>query len=278
MEIEKYRGCSLSKFKTFNSSDSFIRIRSESDIEQAFEVSKKRKQKLFVLGGGSNVFFKNTKIKSLILKNELPQKIEEIGEDLFEVSSSTEMMQLLNYAFKSSRNCCYYLASAPCQVGGAIAMNAGSGPKQAMYISDFIDSVKFFDGEKITTKNKNEIFFGHRKSEFLKNDCFIISTILRLPKIEMKDNPIVERLLWAKENQDLTEANCGSLCNKYNASILRFVQILSKILPAGISQKKLNWAINKAQNPLWLRSIFALIRILHKLFGKELKFEIRIVN
>ncbi len=278
MDVEKYRGRNLSRFRTYNKADFFARIRSETDILEAFNFAKKNNLKVFVLGNGSNVFFKNTSVKSFVLKNEFPKFIKQIDEDLFEVSSSTDMISLLDFAFNNSRDCCYYLASAPCQIGGAIAMNAGSGKAQAKYISDFIVSVRFFDGEKIVEKSKDDLFFDYRNSEFLSKKCFIISAKLRLPKIKIDGNPIRERLEWARENQDLSSPNCGSLCNKYNASILKFVRTITFLFPAGISKKKLNWAINKARNPIWLKMVFALIKSFHKLFNKSLKFEIRIID
>ncbi len=278
MNVEKYRGRNLSRFRTFNEAEYFVRIKDQRDIFEAFDFAKKNNLSAFVLGGGSNVFFKNSKVKSFVLKNELPKRIDKISDDIFEVSSSVDMINLLYFALKEARDCCYYLASAPCQVGGAIAMNAGSGKAQANYIADFIESVKFFDGEKIVEKQKNDLRFEYRNSEFLQDNRFIISAKFRLQKIEIEGNPILERLRWAKENQDLSAPNCGSLCNQYYAPILKITRAITSALPAKISPKKLNWAINKAQNPIWLRMVFALVKLLHKLLGKELKFEIKIVD
>lgn len=278
MKIQQYNGRGLSKFRTLNTADFYIEVANETDIANAFHLAKERNLKTFVLGAGSNVFFKNTKIKSALIKNNLPKEIKHIERDLFEVSSSVDMLQLLNFALKQERDCCYYLASAPCQVGGAIAMNAGSGKKEAKYICNFIKSVKFFDGEKIVERKREDIFFDYRTSEFRQKECFVISAVFELPKKEITQNPIRERLEWAKENQDLSQANCGSMCNTYNAGILKFVRFVFAPLPCGLSPKKLNWAQNKSKNPFWLKLMFGTIKALHKILHKRLKFEIIFVD
>ncbi len=278
MNVEKYNGRTLSKFKTHHIANFYVEIKSEADIPEAFALAKQACKDVFVLGAGSNVFFKNKKIKSAVLKNSLPQEIKHIDGDLFEVSAGVEMMKFLNFAFKDSRDCCYYLASAPCQVGGAIAMNAGSGPKEAKSISDFIESVRFFDGEKIVEKQKDEIAFSYRHSDFIDKKCFIISAKFRLPKIEISGNPIRDRLAWATEKQDLATNNCGSMCNRYYAPILKFTRFVFAKAPAGLSKKSLNWAVNNAENPRWLRVVFGTIKLLHKILCKPLKFEIRMID
>ena len=278
MKISAYNGRSLSRFRTLNAADFYVEIKSPDDIAAAYSEAKKRRREIFVLGGGSNVFFQNAKIKSAILKNALPETMENLGGGRFKVSSSATMGDLLAFALKNSLDCCYYLASAPCQVGGAIAMNAGSGIKEGLSISDFVESVEFFDGQKISTMQKSEARFGFRSSIFLEKNYFITSAILRLPEKKIDGNPIRERLEWAVKNQDLSGNNCGSLCDEYCAPILKFARFLFSKSPAKLSAKKLNWALNSAENPLWLKMLLCTITLLHKLLRRRLRFEIRIVK
>ena len=275
MKIEKYSGRGLSKFRTFHKADFYAEIAAEEDIAPAFYAARMAGREICVLGGGSNIFFKRTNIRAAVLKNALPEFITPLGGGRYEVSASVGMMRLLNYARGRGLNCFYYLASAPCQIGGAIAMNAGSGKKEARYISDFIESVKFFDGEKFAVKTKPQIFFAHRDSEFLSKPTFIISAVFKFEPAAFGGNPVRERLEWAAEHQDLSLPNCGSMCDKYSAPILKFARAAFALAPAGLSRKKLNWAVNKARSPIWLRALFGFIKILHAALGKRLKFEIR---
>lgn len=278
MKISAYNGRSLSRFRTLNAADFYVEIKSKDDIAAAYSAAEKSRREIFVLGGGSNVFFQNAKIKSAILKNALPETIENLDGGRYRVSSSVKMGDLLAFALKNSLDCCYYLASAPCQVGGAIAMNAGSGIKEGLSISDFVESVEFFDGQKISAMQKSDANFGFRSSIFLEKNYFITSAILRLPEKKIDGNPIRERLEWAVKNQDLSGNNCGSLCDEYYAPILKFARFLFSKAPAKLSAKKLNWALNSAENPLWLKMLLGTITLLHKLLRRRLKFEIRIVK
>jgi len=277
--IEKYFGRGLSCYRTLNHAEYFIKITSPADAIFAFEYARDYNLKTFVLGGGSNVFFKNSRIKSLILKNDLPHKIEPLGGNRFEVSSSVMMMELLKYAYENSRDACYYLSSAPCQVGGAIAMNAGSGRRENKSISDFIESVQVLRNGKIENIKREEIPFAYRHSPFADSDqTFIISAIFNFPRKDFIISPITERLNWARENQDLTVPNCGSLCNTYNANIMKLARAVFRPLGVGISFKKLNWGYNKATSPLSFKIFLLTLDMLHKVFNKKIKYEIKIVD
>ena len=274
-----YSGRNLSLFKTFNCATHYSEIYTPQDAINAFDVAEKLGIRAISLGEGSNVFFKNKNVKSYILKNALPEEITYLGEDSFYVSSSTKLIKLLRAMKDDSRDCFYYLASAPCQIGGAIVMNAGSGPRENLSISDYIESVKFVHDGKVNVIQKSDSDFSYRCSKFQKiENCFILGAIFKFSKTKIIGNPISERIEWAKLNQDLSAPNCGSLCSTYNASILKFVRFLFKPFPAGLSAKKLNWAFNKSPNPIYLKAMLFCITALHKIFRKKLKFELKIYS
>lgn len=277
LEIKEYCGKKLSCFRTFNRAKFYADIRSENDAIDAFELAKKKGLSPFVLGAGSNVFFKNSNIKSFVLKNALEKKIENLGGGRFRVSSSVRMLELLKTLYGENLDAFYYLASAPCEIGGAIAMNAGTGPKEAKCIFDFIESVRFVEDGKAVEKPAEEIAHSHRSCELSRN-AFIVSAVFKFPPKRFDADPIKARLEWAKENQDLSVPNCGSLCNKYNARLMKIARAIFRPFPAGMSKKKLNWTFNKSANPVYLRAFLFTLRLLHKICRKELKFEIKMVD
>ena len=279
LKVEAYKGRTLSRYRTENSANYFARIRTPENAMEAFSFAAEHDLNPFVLGGGSNVFFRNAKIKSFILKNELPQEIKHLGGDRFEVSSSVKMAALLKFLYGQKRDAFYYLASAPCEIGGAIAMNAGSGPAEGKSVSDFIESVKYVKGMELVEKEKKDLGFSYRHSLFSDTeDVFIISAMFRFPEKTFAENPIEERLHWARCNQDLSAPNCGSLCGKYDAKLMRIARFIFRPFPAGLSAKKLNWALNKSPNPVWLAMLFGTIRALHKICFRRLKFEVKTVD
>ena len=62
MHVGSYRGRGLSRFRTLNTAAFYVEIKDKSDIAAAFEAARERGLKVFVLGGGSNVFFENSEI------------------------------------------------------------------------------------------------------------------------------------------------------------------------------------------------------------------------
>ncbi|MBQ6534899.1 MAG: FAD-binding protein [Opitutales bacterium] len=277
LEVKEYKGKFLSRFRTLNRAKLYAEIRSPEDAIEAFALAEKLGAKPFVLGAGSNVFFRRSDISAFVMKNAVEKKIEPLGGDRFLVSSSVMMIDLLKFMRDESRAAPYYLASAPCEVGGAIAMNAGTGPKEGKAVFDFIESVKFVRGGKVLELPAAEIAHSHRSTE-LSSNAFALSAVFSFPKTELSSDPVKDRLEWAAKNQDLSVPNCGSLCNKYDARLMRFARFLFAPLPAGMSQKKLNWAYNKAESPACLRAFISTLTLLHKIFRKELKYEIKMID
>ncbi len=279
MEIRRYESKNFSKFKTLNTIEQFCEIKNPQDAIDAFSYAKKNNLPTFVLGAGSNVFFKNIVVKTFVLSNSLPHSIEALDENLVKVSSSTPLITLLRWTYARNLDAPYYLSSAPCQVGGAIAMNAGTGTKENLSIFDFLEEIEFVKDAEIVKKKKSEIKFAYRHTEFLDaSDVFILSATFKFETKNFDANPIKVRLDWANENQDLKSNNCGSLCYKYNAKIMKFCRWLFKRLPAGISPKKLNWAVNKSYHPFWLRLFLNTLVFMHKILRKEIKLEVKIVE
>ena len=279
VKIQRREGGDFSLFRSRHVAENFAEIRSAADLPELLAFARERGLGTVFLGGGSNIFFASRKIRPLVLKNALPETIEHLGGDRFRVSSSVPALKLLRKIRELGRDCFYYLASAPCQIGGAIAMNAGSGPAEGLSVSDYIESVEAAGEDGARIFKKSELGFGYRRSAFLDNPgLFVAGAVFVFPKAEICGDPIAERMAWARERQDLRFPNCGSLCSRYDARILRLVRALYRFCPAGLSGKKLNWAQNRSENPAWLASMLRLIEILHALAGKELKFELRIVR
>ena len=94
-QIKKYSGKTLSRFAVRYEADNFFAVRSEAEAVEALKLANSSGLETVCLGGGSNVFFASKKIKSFILKNEIPAEVEYLGGDRFRVSSSVPMIKLL---------------------------------------------------------------------------------------------------------------------------------------------------------------------------------------
>lgn len=269
---------SLSKYKTFHQFEYYGEIRSTDDYIYFLEWAKKNNKDIYILGNGSNTLFTRKKVKSLILKNRLPKKINCISqeENLFEVTSNVLMGEILNYCHKESLDSFYFLASVPATIGGALAMNAGEAKINNRTIYDYVESVTFLDSYGIfQTINRSEMELDFRKTMFTgRNDKLIVSAIFRFPKKSFNNNnPIKERIEWAKIHQDNVNPNCGSVFNESNYRIMGWLKGV-KIAKTQYSKKTFNWINNNSKSPLPILSLISIAKILHIIFGKICNIEV----
>ena len=264
----------LSFYRTKHIFQHYKDFKSIEELKELINFTVKNKKNYIILGNGSNVFFANNFIKTVILKNEIPETIIEKGNGLIEVSSSVKTMNLLKYCYKRNYDCFYFLSSVPSTIGGNVAMNAGNGKLSNQFISNYIVSLKVFDGKKIFSLKKNEINFKYRESKFSgNNNLFIISALFRFKNKKIKINPIKERLKWAKKYQDYSAPNCGSVF-KDRYSFIMFLLGGIKIFGTEFSPKTQNWILNKSENTKGIKTLIFLCRIFHIIFFKIAKLEI----
>ena len=62
-------------------------------------------------------------IKTAIIKNKTPSEIKDLGNNLYEVSSSTKTFSFLKFCLSRDLDSFYFLSSVPSTIGGNIAMN-----------------------------------------------------------------------------------------------------------------------------------------------------------
>lgn len=269
----------FSWYKTHHKFKYVVDIENEADYHLAAEYANKFGLKCYALGNGSNTFFKKKIISSLLLKNCLPEVIRSIDENEIEVSSSTKLIKLLRFLYKEERDGPYYLASVPGTIGGAISMNAGTGEAEGHYIGQFIKSVSYLHNGKKFEKNAKDLELGFRCSMFSKRrDYFIISAKFIFPKKKFGENPIILRLNWAKEHQELKVPSCGSVWKLASLRILSIAHKIFRNSQAYISDKSYFWISNKSHDSKYIRRILKFVRVMHFFTARKCEYEIRIVD
>lgn len=279
VKIYKTTTNKLSSYKTENT---FLRIADIKSVEDFFEVENlvyTKGWKMFPLGNGSNTFFATKKITTCVIKNNLPQEWEYLGDDRFEVSSSVKLIQLLKFLYNDQRDGPYFLASVPATIGGAIAMNAGTGRGKGQYISKFLEEVIFAYKGKIHTIKPEDMDIDYRKTIFSESsERYIIKAIMKFPRRNFEVNPIKERIEWSKENQDLAVPNCGSVFRTFHGKPLHFLRKYFGWGKAYWSQKTPNWICNISPNPYHLKYLIIISIIIHKVFRKKADLEIKVIK
>ncbi len=278
--IKELNDSNLSYYRTEHYFERYAEFTSLEEYNNYCQWAKQQGIKLYILGNGSNTLYQKQRVKSLILKNKLPKKIEALSTNRFEVSSTVLVLELLKVCLSKSLDSFYYLASVPATIGGALAMNAGRGRKHNLTIYDFVESVSFYDHESDTVKTlgKEEIVQGYRQTIFTGvQSRLVLSAVFKFPELTTPGNPIMERCRWSKKFQDYSGPNCGSVFKAVDFEIMKKLQGFS-LGKTCFSERSVNWITNHSKNSRKILFLIWIAKILHRLKGKKAELEIIIVD
>ncbi len=278
-DVRTFESDRLSHFRTKHR---FLHYGEATSVEQFVSYRRwadERGLPLLILGNGSNVLFRRSRIRALVVKNKLPRALREIDDHTIEVSSTVAISQVLKWCKERNLDSCYYLASVPATIGGAIAMNAGRGRKHNKSIFDFVTRVTFLEGDVLKTWQRHEIPVGYRQTPFTGlTSRLVVSATLRFPRLSDSALPeetdaVRQRVRWAKENQDHSAANCGSVFKECHWRIMSFLQ--GKTLgTAQFSDRTGNWLLNRGPSPRPIVWLIRLTRALHVVIGRRAVVEL----
>jgi UDP-N-acetylmuramate dehydrogenase len=253
--MEVLRNSSLKKFNTFNVDEKakvLVEINRVSDLF-TFLSKENQKDKMLVLGGGSNILFTKTYEGIIIsLKNK---GIELIDEDenniLVEISSGESWNDFVVWAVENNFGGVENLSLIPGNVGAAPIQNIGA---YGVELKDVFHSCK---GIMLDTLNEFEFTkldceFNYRSSIFkstLKNKTIITSVKLNLTKSkhnfnidykELKENLLDTELTIKNISDQVIQirksklpdpkifGNCGSFFKNPIINISRYESLLNK--------------------------------------------------
>lgn len=253
--MEVFRNGSLKKFNTFNVDEKakvLVEINRVSDLF-TFLSKENQKDKMLVLGGGSNILF--TKSYEGIIISLKNKGIELIDEDenniLVEISSGESWNDFVVWAVENNFGGVENLSLIPGNVGAAPIQNIGA---YGVELKDVFHSCK---GIMLDTLNefeftKSDCEFNYRSSIFkstLKNKTIITSVKLNLTKSkhnfnidykELKENLLDTELTIKNISDQVIQirksklpdpkifGNCGSFFKNPIINISRYESLLNK--------------------------------------------------
>lgn len=186
----------------------FCVIKNKEDIKNVFEFIVENNLKYFILGGGSNILFKNKFFDGVIIKNEI-NFLEERG-DFIQVGGGYEWDSFVKYCCDNNIYGFENLSYIPGTVGAAPVQNIGA---YGVEVSELIESVGVVDLDSMEERllSNRECEFGYRESIFKKHNkkYFIISVNFKKVKdkrfnLEYKDiQNYLEKNKIDKESVDL---------------------------------------------------------------------------
>ncbi len=211
------------------------------------------KEKIFILGAGSNTLISDNFIDGVVIKlGKNFNNISKLDEDVIIAGSSVLDKSLSEYAMNNNFRGFEFLSCIPGTVGGGLKMNAGCFGKE---FKDILLSIQAIDyqGNIITIPNK-KIKFEYRKNN-LPDDLIFLSASFKGQKGNFNEiRNATDKLKKQKEkNQPTKIKTSGSTFKNPIAQTKKKVwELIKESVPldksfgdACISEKHCNFFVNK---------------------------------
>jgi UDP-N-acetylmuramate dehydrogenase len=211
------------------------------------------REKIFVLGGGSNILISDKTYNGVVIKlSNNFNNISLLSEDIIIAGSSVSDKSLSEFAMNNSLGGFEFLSCIPGTVGGGIKMNAGCFNRE---FKDILISVQAINisGQVITIPAK-EINFRYRDSG-LSNDLIFLSASFK--GFKKKSNLIKNEMIKFKEKKEKAQptrikTSGSTFKNPLDQSDKKVWQLIKESVPleksfgdACISEKHCNFFVNK---------------------------------
>ena len=152
----------------------YIECKTDSDIEEAFQFTKKNKIKFLILGEGTNVVFTKP-YEGLIIKNSF-KKEKKIYKNKVKVSSGFNWDRFVTFCIKNSLYGLENLSGIPGTVGAGPIQNIGAYGEE---ISKYIEHIEVFNFKtgNVEILNNMNCNFDYRDSLFKKHKHLFIKNV-----------------------------------------------------------------------------------------------------
>ena len=226
-----------------------------NNLKELIKFLKKiqNKEKIFILGGGSNVLITDKKFDGVVIKlaNNF-NNISLLNEEIIIAGSSVTDKSLSDFAMENSLGGFEFLSCIPGTIGGGIKMNAGCFQRE---FKDILISVQVLNryGQVITIPAK-EIDFKYRDSG-LSDDLIFLSASFKGFK---KDKSLImNEMKFLKEKKEKAQptrikTSGSTFKNPIHQSKKKVWQLIKESVPlsksfgeASISEKHCNFFVNK---------------------------------
>ena len=250
-----YFNYSLKKLNWFNIGGNTKIYFKPDTLQDLIEFLKlcKNKEKLFVIGAGSNVLFKDDIFEGTVIKlSKNFSRISLLNENTIIAGSGVLDKSLSEFALKNSLSGFEFLSCIPGTVGGGIRMNSGCFGRE---FKDILISVQAVNrsGTVLTIPAK-EIRFDYRSCNLPKDLIFLSASFKGNKGLKSKIEEEVNNLKIKKEKAQPTRIKTGgsTFKNPIEQSNKKVWEVIKEAVPkntqfgdAIISDKHANFFINK---------------------------------
>ncbi len=213
----------------------------------------KDKEKIFILGAGSNILISDNKFDGVVIK--LAQNFNNISlhsEQIIVAGSAVADKSLSEFAMENSLGGFEFLSCIPGTVGGGIKMNAGCFQRE---FKDILISIQVLNkfGKVITIPAK-DINFKYRDSGLPEDLIYLSASFKGFKKDKNIIKNEIRKLKEKKEQAQPTKIKTSgsTFKNPINQSDKKVWQLIKESVPleksfgdACISEKHCNFFVNK---------------------------------
>ncbi len=225
------------------------------DLKELIKFLKKLqdKEKIFILGAGSNTLISDNKFDGVVIK--LTKNFNNISlhsKEIIIAGSAVTDKSLSDFAMENSLGGFEFLSCIPGTVGGGIKMNAGCFHREFKDILISIQAVNK-SGQVITIPAK-EINFKYRDSELSEDLIFLSASFKGFKKDKIKIKNEMSLLKEKKEQAQPTKIKTSgsTFKNPIDQTDKKVWQLIKESVPleksfgdASISEKHCNFFVNK---------------------------------
>jgi UDP-N-acetylmuramate dehydrogenase len=199
-QIKKnYPLCKNSWFGVGGNASTFFSPRNRIDLKTFLKNFKHKK--IITIGSGSNILFKDTGFKGLVIKlGKEFSKIEDSNSSIVAGAAALKS-NVSDFAKKKGIGEFEFLSAIPGNIGGGIIMNSGCFGSE---ISDIVEQITIMDysgNEKIL--NRNKINFQYRESGLPEN--YIVLEVLFRKTKRMPISAIEEKIKKIKSEKKISQ-------------------------------------------------------------------------
>ncbi len=159
----------------------FCRVKTEEDIKKALEFGTQNKEKILVIGEGSNIIVSDKGYNGIVIKNEF-KGYKHIADTEIIVNSGERWDDFVEYTVNKELYGIENLSHIPGTVGASVVQNIGAYGSE---VKDSITKAIVIDLKTLKEEEITDMGFGYRESIFnttQKNKYFIKEVYFKLSK------------------------------------------------------------------------------------------------
>lgn len=191
----------------------FAQPESLQELRDALSFTRNQKLPLFIMGAGSNLLVDDAGFPGVVIQTgKLNRNISLLSEGVLEAGCSVTVSQLLRFCGHNGLGGLEFLVGVPGNVGGVLAMNAGTRTGDIASVVESVEVYQSLDGAN-KRLNKEMLGYGYRSQNFLKEGDIILGGRFRVtraaaPEMQKRISQLLES---RKASQPIDRPSCGSV-------------------------------------------------------------------